>query len=589
MVKTNLTIQYQPYDGNGTLTLTASLGDEPIAVDNVAILEAAARDRFESLVCDDRPAIPRDGVRAELLAIAQEHRAKRSDGGQGVNSSNSFNSSPSTLNIESEWPSVMAPEAFHGPAGELVHMVDPHTEADPAAVLLQTLIGFGNMAGRSAHFVADASTHYVNEFCVLVGRSSKGRKGTSWNNVKLRLSGVDPEWVTNRIQGGLSSGEGLIWAVRDEVTKQVPVKTKGRFSGEYDTVIESPAVKDKRLLIQEGEFANVLRVSGRDGNTLSVVIRSAWDFGDLQSMTKNSPAKATGAHISIVGHITADELRKELDTTTAANGFGNRFLWCCVQRSKCLPEGGNLAGVDFFELDAQFALALANAHETTIITRDSAARELWAEVYPVLSEAGPGLAGSLTGRGESHVMRLACIYALLDQSRIVRVPHLRAALAVWDYCKASVEYVFGKSLGDPMADELLRVLRDNPNGMTRTEVSKYYGNNKEASQVGRALTLLADHGLARMAKDASGPGRPVERWFAITGSTKETKLTKEPPAPASPMEVKAESGQRRVEAVHIMAMERLGYDDVEIINMSTDEFWRIFDARQPKDQNSTDR
>jgi len=105
---------------------------------------------------------------------------------------------------------------------------------------------------------------------------------------------VDPDWAQDRVASGLSSGEGLIWAVRNEVRKRVPVKSKGRHTGEYDEVVEHEGINDKRLLVMEGEFANALKVMQREGNTLSPVIRSAWDSGNLRSLTKNSPAVATG-------------------------------------------------------------------------------------------------------------------------------------------------------------------------------------------------------------------------------------------------------------------------------------------------------
>src|SRR5690606_37128729 len=116
---------------------------------------------------------------------------------------------------------------------------------------------------------------------------------------------------------------------------------KGIITG-YQSEIVDPGVDDKRLLVLEEEFASTLRVMGRDGNSLSGVIRQAWDHGDLNTMTKNNPAKATGAHISIVGHTTQDELLRYLNDTEAANGFANRFMWVAVQRSKQLPDGGNL-------------------------------------------------------------------------------------------------------------------------------------------------------------------------------------------------------------------------------------------------------
>ena len=82
---------------------------------------------------------------------------------------------------------------------------------------------------------------------------------------------------------------------------------------------------DKRLLVVEGELASTLKAGKRESNTLSAIIRDAWDSSDLRTMTKNSPAKATGAHISIIGHITLAEFQKTLGETECLNGFGNNL------------------------------------------------------------------------------------------------------------------------------------------------------------------------------------------------------------------------------------------------------------------------
>lgn len=114
----------------------------------------------------------------------------------------------------------------------------------------------------------------------------------------------------------------------------------------YQDVIIDPGVKDKRLLVVEEEFASILKVIGRKENILSPVMRQAWDDGKLQVITKNSPACATDAHVSFVGHITKQELNRYLGTTECGNGFANRFLWVCVRRSKYLPEGARLQEAD---------------------------------------------------------------------------------------------------------------------------------------------------------------------------------------------------------------------------------------------------
>ena len=138
-------------------------------------------------------------------------------------------------------------------------------------------------------------------------------------HVKSALNPVDEAWALSRQQGGLSSGEGLTWAVRDAIWKREPVRQKGRIVDHQDVEADA-GISDKRLLVFEPELASTLRVMGRDGNTLSPTIRQAWDSGDLRIMTKNLPVKATGAHISIVGHITRDELRRYLDRTEAGGG-----------------------------------------------------------------------------------------------------------------------------------------------------------------------------------------------------------------------------------------------------------------------------
>ena len=48
----------------------------------------------------------------------------------------------------------------------------------------------------------------------------------------------------------------------------------------------------------------VLKVTKRQDNTLSAILRNAWDGKTLETLSKTAPARATGAHISIIGHIT---------------------------------------------------------------------------------------------------------------------------------------------------------------------------------------------------------------------------------------------------------------------------------------------
>jgi Protein of unknown function (DUF3987) len=427
---------------------------------------------------------------------------------------------PEAKSVQDTRPKPMQPEAFHGIAGDIVRTIEPHTEADPAALLVQFLIAAGNAIGRGPYFRAGSDRHYPNLFGVLVGRSSKGRKGSSWSAMLEMLRPADPEWAADRVITGLSSGEGLIWAVRDPIEAEEPIRDKKTQEiTAYQAIVKDRGVSDKRLMVLESEFASVLRIAERDGNTLSAVVRQAWDNGSLHTMTKNTPAKATGAHISVVGHVTKDELLKYLTRSESGNGFANRFLWVCVERSKLLPDGGRLHTVDLAPLITKLQSAIKHARVAGELTRDDEARELWHKVYPALTADQPGLFGAVTSRAEAQVLRISCLYALLDGRRVVSAVHLAAALAVWKYCEDSARFIFGDSLGDSTADSILQGLRRSPEGLTRLQISDgIFTRNKRGDEIERGLQVLVANGLARMERDTDTGGRPREIWVSSFNS-----------------------------------------------------------------------
>jgi hypothetical protein len=111
-------------------------------------------------------------------------------------------------------------------------------------------------------------------------------------------------------------------------------------------------------------------------------------------------------------------------------------------------------------------------------------------------------------------MRLALIYALLERSEVIQEPHLRAALALWEYAEASARYIFGDRLGDPTADDILEALRREPDGLTRTNIRDLFKRNRSADRISGALALLLRSGLARFETEKT-EGRPEERWFVV--------------------------------------------------------------------------
>jgi hypothetical protein len=426
-----------------------------------------------------------------------------------------------------EFPAPLSPEAFHGLAGEFVRLVSPHTEADEAALLAHFLVYFGNAVGRGAFYRVGATRHTAAENVAFVGVTGSGRKGTAEHETRRPFLLSSDPW-TSRITTGLSSGEGLIHAVRDALEKREPIREKGRVTG-YENVTADEGVQDKRLCVLESELGRVLRVMDRDGNTLSATIREAWDAREvLRTLTKNSPSVATLAHVSILGHVTKDELLRYLDRTETANGFGNRFLWIAVTRSKFLPDGGSLRDEDLGPFVSKLREALAAARNVREMSRDAEAGAAWHGVYEALETGRGGLFGAVTGRAAAHVLRLSMIYALADGSAVIRAPHLGAALGLWTYSEDSARFVFGDATGDPEADAIHDALRTAPR-LSRDAIRDLFSRHVPASRIASALALLARLDKAHMVKEATG-GRPVEWWICGTSRRAESAGSAESPS-----------------------------------------------------------
>ncbi|SFM12233.1 Protein of unknown function [Paenibacillus sp. 1_12] len=423
---------------------------------------------------------------------------------------------------KSEWNVSLSPDALHGLAWDVVQLILPHSEADPAALLINFLTIFGNTVGTWPHFTVTGGEHRMKLFAVLVGATFKGKKGTSLDPILKIMGAVDSE-LSKRKKSGLSSGEGVIHAVRDQVTEMQPIMEgsgKNRKpTGAYEEVVVDYGVDDKRLLVVEGEFGGVLNVLRRDGNTLGAIIRNAWDGqGDIQTMTKK-PVTATNTHLSILGHITPEELRKLVTDNEIYNGFVNRFLWFYVQQSKSLPSGGEFHKVDTTPIVQRIQEAVEFSlgdymGERKPMERDAAANSLWESIYESLQRDAHGIIGAAISRGTPYVMRIACIYALLDLSWTVRIEHLKAALAVWEYCRKSVHFIFGENHNqfDPISARILAALKERSMGLTSTQISvEIFKKNQKAADIATAIEKLRELGLITVEKrpNPKGKGKPI--------------------------------------------------------------------------------
>lgn len=408
--------------------------------------------------------------------------------------------------IKPPWPEL-DDAALYGLLGDVVRTIDPTTEADQVATAVTFLTMFGSCVGRGPHLMVGDDRHGTNIYTVLVGDTAIARKGTSLSGPRRLMDSVDEPWTKERLQGGASTGEGLLWAIRD------PIYGVNKKTGEQELV--DRGVEDKRLLLNEEELSFILKVATRQGNTLSEIMRRAWDSREiLRIMTKQFPASASNSHVSFLAHITEEELRREMSDVSLVNGFANRFAWFKVRRSKFLSNPVRMTPAQASPLVHRIAEARKFALTVGEMKRDPEASEMWDAVYPTLSTGRPGLSGALTARSAPMVLRLSLIFALLDCSKHIRAPHLEAALAIWDYADASVRSIFGDLTGDAIADRILAVIRSDGD-QSRRDISDLFGRNVSSSRIGQALELLLADGKVESYKvEPEGLGRPATYYRA---------------------------------------------------------------------------
>lgn len=391
-------------------------------------------------------------------------------------------------------------DAYLGPVGDFLAAVRGYTEATDEGILAHLLPAAGALAGPRV-YVWGGGEQPARLFTAVVGPTNSGRKGTAKGPVDQLMRQTAADWWGRQCVSGLSSGEGLIDLVADRVTRD-------------EDGNEQAEPVEKRAYVVEPELSRVLVAMRREGCVLSQVIREAFDSGNLAALTVR-PRRAFGAHVSITGHITPDELAERLTAIDQANGWGNRFLWFRSHSEKVLADTEPIPASAFapFAPRLRAVKALGDRAAERPVKLAGGARGLWAEVYPKLREDRPGLAGAMVARGAPIVLRLALTYALLTaplRNLAVSEEHLRAALAVWAFCEASAEMLFNTQTGDPFGDRLLSLLAGGP--LARSEINRHL-SNRQKGEAGPVLVKLERLGFVLAEKVyPDGAGKPATVW-----------------------------------------------------------------------------
>jgi hypothetical protein len=424
------------------------------------------------------------------------------------------------------WPTLDS-TALHGTAGQIVNLVAPHTEADPAAILVQLLAVFGATVGRGPHIVVGNDVHPAILHPVIVGRTSSGAKGTSYGVVNAVRKQALPEFDAN-IVSGLSSAEGLIEMVRD-----------GTPADDATEDNHDPGVTDKRLLVKETEYRSVLARCRREGNVLGPTMRQAWDGEVLRTLNrKNNKLIATDPHIVIIGHVTPREFRETLVASDLSGGSVNRLLICLSRRSRLHSRLGNIPESVLAAAAELFEAAYDQASVRGRLTFTDAFWRRWDRAYRDLNRDRPDTqAADASARAVPMVLRLALLYTLFDRAAAIDVDHLDAALDLWAYAEHGTRWLFSSHELEVQREAVGGlanfILGGGSKGRTRTEISvDHFKRHKSAKEISAELAPLVHDGVVIEIKEETRgrtATRYVHRSCAKSESAKDAAQGANPP------------------------------------------------------------
>ena len=429
------------------------------------------------------------------------------------------------------------PACLYGLVGDVARAGSETTEANPYAVAANFIAFMSCAVGRGPYMPVGNTWHHTRMFMLHIGRSGRGRKGDAVSllrRIEHALEALSKDASPQVHSGGLSSREGLVYLIHDGYTEGKE---------------EVPAILDKRLLVIESEFANVLHQGKREGNTLSAALRDCWDGVSMRPATKSNRLWATDPHIAMIGAVTPSELLGLMASRELKNGFANRFLMFWAERTKMLafPRATRQEDVDALAQRVLEVLQFCQAerwadkdHMRVELSQDARKR------YEVLyyGELNDNSAGeritALIERRAPMLLRLAMLFALCDKTATVEVHHINAALAWVRYSVESVKFIFASAADEVKAAEttetaqaILAFLAERGQA-TRSELSKdcFKGHKTKAVLDAAIDQLLACNPPRIVVETVARPkgvtGTPIKIYKLAAKSAKCAKR-EEPP------------------------------------------------------------
>jgi hypothetical protein len=405
--------------------------------------------------------------------------------------------------------------AFGGLIGELVADLATGTDASEAGLLGSLLAFMGALYPATGHFGRGQTTAvYVG----LVGPSTEGRKGTAMDRAHTALSDVLGHSVLSQVMlDGVNSGEGLVSALEAKQTRYRGEPTAG--------------------VMFEEEFATMLAAQGRENSTLDTRMRAAWD-GKVLSNRRQVGAQSVEPPYwaSALVSITPNELRDKAPKGATTSGSFNRWLWLPVIKR---PVEVLDAPPDVpMSLRVPLVEAYHSAQQDRPFIRHTAdAQRLLSDYSGHLLRVTSGLERDLSARLVPIALRVAMIHAMAEGQREVTRDHVARGIALADYARSGIGWIFGFMVGDDVTTLLLRTLLEE-GVMTKHQITQDITRDPVKRQ--RAIDELERYGYAERVQVPTA-GRPRLEVRLVTSRGLFTPFVQNVPISTFPTEAPAKS------------------------------------------------
>lgn len=413
---------------------------------------------------------------------------------------------------------VLDDAAYYGLIGDMVDYVIDFTEADKALLLVSLLCFIGVMAGSGAAVCPNGMTDEpLLLYPLAIGDSYYGRKDTAVKALKHYMMAADPDFWRQNISTDLTSERGVAEKIRDDSGKK-----------NDDEELIHDGKEDKRLLLVVAEFEKVMDQMANPMTKLGPTIRTLWDGTDVYIDT-GKPVKVTRPHVGMHFSVQGEVFAEKYSPTQAAGGTFSRIIPVYTHRSKEysateLPEVAKATMKRFGEKLGGILSRFRDKHgddNPHVFALDEEAQKYWDdELHSEFTRKPSGASGftvQFISRRADYLLRIAAIYALIDEKLKIGMRHLKAALAVMAYILDTVKYVEEEFEIRPMkasrtdqeksflADLLIRVAA---NGIARTALTDvHFKKNKEK------VDFLLEHVPHKQATRRNGNAKRLTTYY----------------------------------------------------------------------------